>query len=101
MQHLVIADDLHAPTLDRFKKNTIRSGRRDILPGKLELRAAGGTLPPITVDVIEVSHKLANQVTDDELFLNGFWNLDDMLEGMRRFYPDFGPRSEVTVVEWS
>lgn len=100
MQQLVIADDLVAPTKAGLKKNTIRAGMRDIHPGPLELKSSSGTHPVIVVDVVEAGHKLAHQVTEQEIAENGFRDLDDMLTGMKRFYPDFGPLSVVTVVSW-
>lgn len=100
MKHLVIADDLVGPTKVGLKKNTIRAGFRDIQPGSLELRSVSGRHPVIVVDVIEVAHKRAREVNDTEITANGFLDLDDMLSGMKRFYPDFGPQSEVTVITW-
>ncbi|MCZ7861139.1 hypothetical protein O9X98_06935 [Agrobacterium salinitolerans] len=100
MKHLVIADDLVGPTNAGLKKNTIRAGFRDIEPGPLELRSASGNHPFIVVDVIEVAHKWASEVNDREITANGFLDLDDMLGGMKRYYPDFGPQSEVTVITW-
>jgi hypothetical protein len=52
------------------------------------------------VDVVSVAHKTAIEVTQGELEANGFVDMAHMLYGMSRFYPDFGPGSEVTVVGW-
>lgn len=52
------------------------------------------------MEVAEVGHKLADEVTMAEIRENGFAGQRDMLSGMRRFYPHFGPKSEVTVVRW-
>jgi hypothetical protein len=100
MKHLVIADDLVGPTDAGLKKNTIRAGFREIELGPLELRSASGLHPVLVVDVIEVGHKLARDVAQQEIAANGFNDLSDMLSGMRRFYPDFGPLSVVTIVTW-
>jgi hypothetical protein len=100
MQNLAIADDLVAPTKAGLKKNTIRAGVRDIRIGPLELRSSSGTHRVIEVEVVEVSHKLAKEVSDREIVANGFRDLEDMLIGMKRFYPDFGPASQVTVITW-
>lgn len=100
MKFLVIADDLVAPTNAGLKKNTIRAGKRDIDVGTLELRSSSGTHPVIVVEVTEVSFKRAREVTASEVRANGFVDHDDMLAGMKRFYPTFGPESEVTVVTW-
>lgn len=102
LQNLVIADDLVGPTAAGLKKNTIRSGRRYIVEGRLELKTRSGILGPIIiVDVTSVSHKLAKDVTAEEIARNGFSDVEDMLSGMKRYYPDFGPLSEVTVIEWA
>lgn len=58
---------------------------RDIQLGPLELKSSSGTHPVIVVDVVEAGHKLAHQVTEQEIAENGFRDLDDMLTGMKRF----------------
>ncbi|WP_327210973.1 ASCH domain-containing protein [Rhizobium leguminosarum] len=99
MQQLAISGDLVASTLAGRKKNTIRAGRRDIVTGPLRLVPGDGS-PSFVVEVAEVGHKLADEVTMAEIRENGFAGQRDMLSGMRRFYPHFGPKSEVTVVRW-
>jgi hypothetical protein len=99
MQQLAISGDLVAPTLAGSKKNTIRAGRREITPGPL-LLVPGDESPSFVVEVVEVGHKRADEVTLVEIRENGFVNQRDMLSGMRRYYRDFGPKSEVTVVRW-
>jgi hypothetical protein len=100
MQSLVLADDLHADTLEGRKKNTIRNGLRDIFSGPLEFKSSTGTLSSFVVEVVEVLHKKAADVKAVELRDNGFLDHAHMLSGMKRFYPDFGPSSDITLVRW-
>jgi hypothetical protein len=100
MQSLVLADDLHADTHEGRKKNTIRNGIRDILSGPLEFKSSSGNLPGFVVEVTEVLYRKASEVTAAELRENGFRDYAHMISGMKRFYPDFGPSSDITLVRW-
>jgi hypothetical protein len=100
MQSLVLADDLHADTTSGRKKNTIRNGIRDIVNGPLEFKSSSGALPSFVVEVIEVLYKKGSELTAAELRENGFLDYAHMLSGMKRFYPDFGPASDITLVRW-
>jgi hypothetical protein len=101
MRSLILADDLHADAQEGRKKNTIRNGIRDIAEGPLEFKSSGGSLPSFTVDVTQVLHKKASEVTSAELRENGFLDHTHMLSGMKRFYPDFGSASDITLIRWA
>lgn len=101
MQSLVLVDDLHADARQGRKKNTIRNGIRDIVRGSLEFKSSSGSLPAFVVEVIEVLFKKASEITTAELQENGFTDYEHMLSGMKRFYPDFGPASDITLIRWA
>ncbi len=101
MQSLVLIDDLHADAQEGRKKNTIRNGIRDIVVGPLEFKSSSGSLPGFIVDVAEVLYKKASEITTAELRENGFVDNEHMLSGMKRFYPDFGPASNITLIRWA
>jgi hypothetical protein len=79
-----------------------RAGRRTrSAMGSLEFRSSSGSLPGFVVEVIEVLFKKASEITTAELRENGFTDYEHMLSGMKRFYPDFGPASDITLIRWA
>jgi hypothetical protein len=101
MQSLVLADDLFPGIPLGLKKNTIRNGKRDILPGPLEFKPSSGNGASAIVDVTTVKHCRAADVSEQDCRANGYRDHIDMLLGMQRYYPDFGPDNEVTVIIWA
>jgi len=51
-------------------------------------------------DLVCSRHTTLRHVRPIELFADGFADLDQALEALRRFYPDLTLDSEVTVVGW-
>jgi hypothetical protein len=45
-------------------------------------------------------HCLLSEVTEEEYRDHGFANREDLLAGMRRFYPEMGWDNAVTIVRW-
>jgi hypothetical protein len=101
MQFLVLVDDLLPGIHSGLKKNTMRNGKRDIVLGPLEFRAASGNGASVIVDVSEVKFNKAADVSHEDCLANGYRDRADMLVSMLRYYPDFGPDNEVTVVAWN
>ena len=52
-------------------------------------------------DIASVRHRLASEVTLQECRDDGFTDVDDMVQGMRRYYPTFGPDTPVPVIRWA
>jgi hypothetical protein len=100
MQFLVLVDDLLPGIHSGLKKNTMRNGKRDIVLGPLEFRAASGNGATVSVNVSEVKFSKAADVSEEDCHANGYQDHADMLVSMLRFYPEFGPDSNVTVVAW-
>jgi hypothetical protein len=100
MQSLVLVDDLFPGIYSGLKNNTMRNGKRDIKPGPLELRAASGSDVSAIVNVVEVKFSKAADVSHEDCRANGYRDRADMLVSMLRYYPDFGPENDVTVVVW-
>lgn len=98
MQTLKLADDL-LPLVDDWKQMTIRKGRRDIQLGDLVLENVSGT-DKREVVVTEVRHKRVKDITRFEAQSDGFSSVLDLMDGMKRFYPDLDRETEVTIVLW-
>ena len=84
-----------------LKKNTMRNGKRDIALGPLEFKPSSGRGEVAIVNVTAVKHCGALDVSEEDCRANGYRDHADMMLGMRRYYPDFGPDNEVTVIIWS
>jgi hypothetical protein len=100
VQVLFLARDLFED-IDHGKTVTIRKGRRDVQLGKLRFLSPvedGEEQLQRDVDVTYVMYCKAIDVPIDLLMDDGFEDHDDMLEGMKRFYPDFEEDTECTVV---
>jgi hypothetical protein len=97
MQQLALVNDLFAAFEDGGKRCTIRKGRRDIALGPLEFVSPDGTLKQI-VNVTRVIYTRADGLEDHELWDDGFDSLPDMLEGMKRYYPDITEDTEITLI---
>lgn len=98
MQSLKLADDLF-PLLLNTKFSTIRFGRRDIQLGELTFENVSDSDSKV-VNVIRVVHSKVHSLMAFEITDDGFKNINDLIEGMKRFYPDIDRQSEVTVIEF-
>ena len=79
---------------------TIRSGRRDIQLGELLFESVELGREAVVV-VTKVLYCALKDVDPDYYFKDGFHSTEEMLEGMKNFYPDMTLDSEVTVVEFN
>lgn len=101
LQALLIAPDHQMRTNIIYgrKTVTIREGHRDYHPGPVMICCH---LVPwaVMADVISVRHCTLLEVTDEEYKADGFHSQDDLLAGMKRFYPDMTMDSPVSVIRW-
>lgn len=81
------------------KTITIREGHRDYQCGPVMLCCH---LVPwvVQADITSVHRTTAAHVQGKDIRDDGFTNLDDMLEKLRRFYPKISEDSPVTVIRW-
>ena len=86
----------------RKKRITIRQGWRKVLPGELLIVATEGGPDGdfVTVNVTSLTLTIARNVSEEDLRADGFTSVEDMVEKMRRFYPDFSEDTEVTIIRW-
>ena len=101
MQTLKLADDLFQGIEEGWKQATIRTGKRDITPGEL-LVFEGATIPDLTrtVYVHRVSYFVMQDMTDFDAQLDGAETTNEMIEALKHFYPDIGPLSLLTMIEF-
>lgn len=100
-EKVVFANDLLASVEDHRKQITIRRGFRSYAIGQpIPVFAATGHEQFYKLIPFRVTHCLAKDITEDHLIEDGFSGHDDMYEQMAAFYPDFGPDSEATVLEF-
>jgi len=100
IQVLFLARDLFE-TIDYGKTVTIRKGRREVQLGDLRFLSPvedGQEQLTRDVHVTYVMYCKAIDIPIDLVIEDGFEDHDDMLEGMKRFYPDFEEDTECTVV---
>lgn len=98
---LLIADDdqMRLNLLLGHKKISIREGHRDYHPGQM-LIGDQETSFVVMVDLVNVKHTTLGEVTEEEWLADGFTSQEDMLEGMKIFYPNINLDSPVTVLFW-
>ena len=51
--------------------------------------------------IVEVQHKTLGEVTQEEVELAAIESPEELMRGLRRFYPDIDFESPVTVIRWS
>jgi hypothetical protein len=95
-QKMWLVDDLFPSLLAGEKLCTIRAGKREFTTGPLTFESKTGQVA--YVDVTEVRHKKLRDLTDSEAQMDGALNAEDMADALKRFYPDIGPDSDITIV---
>ena len=104
LQSILIVDvQVMAKVIKGEKKITIRDGYRDYVLGKVVfvVDSAFGVTTIATVNRIKrLQWKLLKDVTHEEMNAEGFFSTEEMLKGLRRFYPEIDILSPVTVIEW-
>ena len=92
---LIFADDVF-DCIGDGKRTTIRNGHRNVEIGDITLESLDGrSMEAYSYMVI---HTIAKYVPQDCYENDGFVDIDDMVEGMGRFYEGFSEDSIVTVI---
>lgn len=95
-QKMWLVDDLFPALMSGEKLCTIRAGKRDFNTGPLTFESKTGQ--QALVNVTEVRHKKLRDLTDREAQMDGALNAEEMADALKRFYPDIGPDSDITIV---
>ena len=101
LQALLVAPDsqMRADILRGAKKITIREGARDYRDGQVMLCCH---IEPwaVMAKITSVRHCALRDVTKKEYEDDGFETHEELLDGLKRFYPDLTLDSPVTVIRW-
>jgi hypothetical protein len=102
LQAILIApdDEMRTNILSGKKEITIREGHRDYRNG---LAMICCHLEPwaVQVDIETVVHCRLRDLGPNEYRADGFVSREDMLDGMRQYYPHLDWDSPVTVIQWT
>jgi len=82
------------------KAITIREGHRDYQPGCPVMLCCHTEPWAVMADITSVRHTTIAKVTKEEYEADDFHSRKDLLEGLRRFYPNIDMNSPVTVIRW-
>lgn len=98
IQTLYLAEDVF-DALQYGKEVTIRKGSRDIKKGKLLFYSTEEKRQKV-VEVLDVQVMELKDIPIDVLQNDGFLDIDDVFEQMKRFYPDIKFNSICTVIKF-
>lgn len=99
---LLIADDpqMRLNVLTERKQISIREGHRDYQKGPMIICDPENPWA-VSVNLTEVKHCTMAEITEEEWLADGFVSQEDMLEGMKKYYPNIGLSSPVTILYWN
>lgn len=97
-RHLMVKGEYVDMILSGRKRATIRLG---IVKVKYpELIVHGGGRPIAKVKVTDVVHKRVSELTDEDAREDGFNNVKELLDALRRVYGDVKPDDYVTIIKF-
>ncbi len=94
---LKLADDSFDGLYDGTKFVTIRKGKIDVPLGENVMESVSGDKFE-KIDVYQVTRMVIGLVPDTVAQDDGFEDAEEMLEGMKKFYPDINEDTEVTII---
>jgi hypothetical protein len=94
------SDEQWENILSKVKEITIREGERDYVPGFCVLTNID-TNRSVGADITSVRHCKLKEVTHIECLEDNFRDHEDMYEGMKKYYPNMTPESDVTIIRWN
>ena len=100
MQELQLDDTLFPSLLAGSKVGTARKGQRKIELDKLLLTATRNTEKPCVVDVERVSYTKVKDITDADASMDGYATAKDLVNVMRKYYPDIDENETITIIRF-
>ncbi len=94
MREIVFARNLTGPIDSGRKVSTIRAGWRDYRPGRMLARCD-------TIGwkrELEVTAVLLTKPRNISAQAYGYEDMDELIESLRKYYPDFSENSPITIV---
>lgn len=98
-QAILLQEQSHQAAENGVKRITIREGHRDYTIG-FTLLCCHLANWCMAVNVIAVEHTTLEHVRHADLHSDGFDTRNELLDGLRHFYPNITLQSPVTVVRW-
>ena len=100
---LLVAPDpqMREDILSGKKAISIREGHRGYQTGTPVMLCCHIEPWAVLADITSVRHCQASDLTAEEIRDYGFRGFEDCVSQMRRFYPNFGPHTLVTVIRWA
>jgi hypothetical protein len=97
---LFAPDHMDRLAIMRGKKQiTIREGHRDYHLGQVML-CCHWEIWAVMATITNVRHTTCAEVTEEEYLADGYSSREQMLDDLRRIYPNLKMDSEVTVISW-
>ena len=101
LQALLIAGEtMRDDVFDGIKCISIREGHRKYIVGKPIILCCHRLNWATMREVTEVMHVTLKDVSSDDYQADGFSTQGEMLDGLRKFYPNVDLDSPVTVIKW-
>ena len=97
---IALDHEMREAILEQRKCVTIREGHRDYRAGDTVMICCHLEPWAVQADVVSVRHCTAEELDTHELSADGFSDTDDLIVGMRRFYPTFDRTTPVTIIWW-
>lgn len=99
---LLIAPDrkMRSDIIQKVKKITIREGHRDYKAGHPVMLCCPIEPWAVMADIVSVRHTWLAEVSEDEWRDDGFKSREDLLIGLKKYYPDLNLNSPITVIRW-
>ncbi|BEP16973.1 ASCH domain-containing protein [Pyrofollis japonicus] len=97
-RHLMVKGEYVGDILSGKKRATIRLGRVRVKYDELIIH--GGGRPVAKVRVTNVAYKKVRDLTDEDARKDGFSNLNELLDALRKAYGEINPDDIVTVIEF-
>lgn len=101
VQVLKLAEDLFKGLEEGWKKVTIRHGKRHIDLDHLKFEGTNNSVLTKAVLVTKVSYTRAKHLSDEDAQKDGADNAVELLESMKRFYPNIQPNDILTIIEFT
>jgi hypothetical protein len=92
--------EMRQAILNGVKKITIREGHRDYRIDCPVMLCCHLEPWAVMADVVDVRHTTLEEISEEEYVADGFQSSEEMLSGMKRFYPNLSMNSPVTVIRW-
>lgn len=93
-------EEMRRRIVAKIKKITLREGHRGYTVGSQVMLCCHLVPWAVIAKITEVKHCILREVTQEEWEADGFIDQEDMLDGLRKFYPKIDWESPVTVIRW-